>query len=142
MHPSFGKQWIFETPSQRHFSSAHGLRFRACLAVPGLVSPAMHFAVGWTNTTPAVCAFLILLFSVIGVVWQCLHEKREWIDTMPNRVPMTDCQSRPWVPTPRFPVMGTAGPVVELRISSLLFRTDNHFENSATSALTVALASP
>jgi hypothetical protein len=38
--------------------------------------------------------------------------------------------------------MGTAGPVVELRISGLLDRTDNHFENSATSAETVALASP
>jgi hypothetical protein len=38
--------------------------------------------------------------------------------------------------------MGTAALLDELRISSLLVRADNHFENSATSALTVALASP
>ena len=59
------------------FLSTHGLRFYACLAVPAVVSLAVHFTSGWTNATVSVCAFLILAFSVIGVVWQHLHETRE-----------------------------------------------------------------
>jgi len=59
------------------FLSAHGLRFYACLAVPAVISLVVHFTVGWTNTTLSVCAFLILAFSVIGVVWQHLHETRK-----------------------------------------------------------------
>jgi hypothetical protein len=59
------------------FLSAHGLRFYACLAVPALAALAVHSTAGWTNVTLSVCGFLILLFSVIGVVWQHHHEKSE-----------------------------------------------------------------
>jgi hypothetical protein len=59
------------------FTSAHGLRFYACLSVPALFALTVHLMGGWTNTTLSVCAFLILAFSVIGVVWQHHHETHE-----------------------------------------------------------------
>ena len=57
------------------FCHAHGSRFYICLCVPALVATVIHFTMGWTDTTLSICAFILLVFSVIGIAWQHFHEK-------------------------------------------------------------------
>lgn len=53
----------------------HGWRFYVPILSVACIAAAVHFTVGWTNLSICIVIFLVLLGTLLGILWQYLHER-------------------------------------------------------------------